>query len=139
MKITTNLKNDIIKDEGFRQFPYLCTAEKMTIGIGRNLDDVGITEKEALYLLENDIEKSIKEAKEIFSCFDNHNQVRKEVIINMIFNLGKTRFLGFRKAIQAIKDNDYMLAGSEMMDSKWYNQVGSRAARLVQEMKSGDK
>jgi len=139
MKATTSLKNDIIKDEGYRQFPYLCTSEKMTIAIGRNLDDVGLSEDEAVYLLENDLKRCIREANDIFSSFDSHNQTRKEVIINMLFNLGKTRFLGFVNTIQAFKDKDYMLTGSEMMDSKWYRKGGSRVARLVQEMKSGDK
>jgi len=136
MKITTELKNALIKDEGYRQFPYMCTAEKLTIGIGRNLDDVGVTEDEAMYLLENDIEKSIEDAEDIFNL-NELSQVRQEVIINMIFNLGKTRFLKFSKTIQAIKDKDFNKAGSEMMDSKWYRQVGSRASRLIQEMKRG--
>ena len=138
MDITAELKKDLIKDEGFRQFPYMCKSEKLTIGIGRNIDDVGISENEANFLLENDIKRSIKDAESIFNL-NEMNQVRKEVIVNMIFNLGKTRFLTFKKTIQAIKDQDYMKAGSEMMDSKWFKQVGSRSSRLVQEMKSGER
>lgn len=55
------LKKELIRDEGFRSKPYKCTAGKLTIGVGRNIEDNGITEDEAMYLLENDIASCIKQ------------------------------------------------------------------------------
>jgi lysozyme len=49
------LIDELVRDEGMRTKPYHCTAGKLTIGVGRNIEEVGITEEEARYLLENDL------------------------------------------------------------------------------------
>ena len=125
------------KDEGLRLFPYKCTAGKLTIGIGRNLEDVGITEDEAVVLLLNDIKKATIDSERIVKNFYNLDQVRQNVIINMIFNLGLTRFSKFKDTLKAIENFNFEKASIEMKDSYWYSQVGSRAVRLCEEMKTG--
>ncbi len=132
-----DLIEDLKKDEGLKLFPYRCTAGKLTIGIGRNLDDVGITEDEAIVLLVADIKKAEKGAERVIKNFYKLNEVRQNVIINMIFNLGLTRFSKFKNTIKAIESFDFEKASIEMKNSNWYIQVGSRAIRLCEEMKTG--
>ena len=130
------LKELLIKHEGLRLKPYKDSVGKLTIGVGRNLDDVGLTEQEALYLLHNDINKAIKDAK-VYAWFDPLDDVRKMVVVDMIFNLGLTRFSGFKRTIKHIASRRYKEAAIEMMDSKWARQVGPRAIELSKMMSSG--
>lgn len=131
------LKKDLIRDEGLKLKPYLCPAGKLTIGIGRNIEDNGITEEEALHLLENDITLSIGELEEKLPFFANLDPVRQETLVNMAFNLGITRLMGFQGMIAALGSGDFDLAAQEMLDSKWARQVGKRAQRLAAGMKEG--
>ncbi|WP_457755170.1 glycoside hydrolase family protein [Thermovibrio ammonificans] len=134
------VKNMLLIDEGLRLKPYRDTVGKLTIGVGRNLDDVGITEEEALYLLENDIQRAVKDATEIFgtTTWLSLDEIRQAVIIDMLFNLGKPRFLTFRKFIQAVKEGDFERASKEMLNSRWARQVGKRAERLAYMMRRGE-
>lgn len=130
------IKDQLIKHEGLRLKPYYCTANKLTIGIGRNLDDVGISEDEALILLENDIIKVQKQA-ENFPWFLQLNEERQCVILNMIFNLGLHGFLKFKETIRYLETGQYEQAAIEMLESKWADQVGERAKELSKIMFSG--
>ena len=103
----SRLHDMLIRHEGLRLKPYLDTKKKLTIGVGRNLDDVGITRDEAWALLNNDIARVRREVKRAFPWFSKVNPVRKDVVLNMVFNLGLQRFRGFRKAIAAIKAQDW--------------------------------
>ena len=134
------LKNMLIVDEGLRLKPYRDTVGKLTIGVGRNLDDVGISKDEALYLLENDIQRAIQDATEIFGTeiWLSLDEVRQAVILDMLFNLGKPRFLTFRRFIQAIKEGNFERASKEMLNSRWARQVKKRAQRLAYMMKTGE-
>ena len=128
----------LIFDEGLRLKPYIDTVGKITIGVGRNLDDVGISKDEALYLLNNDIKRAKEDVKKVFGeLFDELDSVRQAVLIDMMFNLGLPRFLTFKKFIQAVKEKDFIKASQEMLDSKWANQVKDRAKRLSFMMKTG--
>lgn len=124
------LKNQLIKHEGVRLKPYLCTAQKLTIGVGRNIEDKGITENEAMYLLENDINECIADCRKLFPGWEQLTENRKIALLDMRFNLGPTRFRGFRRMIAAIKDGDFKRATTEMEDSVWFRQVGNRAVTL---------
>ena len=123
-------------DEGFKGVPYLCTANKVTIGYGRNLSDNPLTEKEAEYLLLSDLTKVEAEANMI-AYFSELNETRQAVIINMIYNLGITRLLKFKKMHKAIVNGKFNTAATEMLDSKWARQVGNRANRLAKQMREG--
>ena len=100
--------------------PYHCPAGKLTIGIGRNLEDKGITEKEALMLLENDIHECIEDLETIFQAFDLLPEAVQLVLVDMRFNLGPGRFRHFRKMIAAVEDQNFSRAAAEMKDSRWY-------------------
>ena len=128
----------LIRDEGMELKPYRDSMKKLTIGVGRNLDDVGISKDEALYMLRNDIKRAEKEAREIFGgVWDELDEIRQAVIIDMLFNLGKPHFLTFRRFIAAVKKGDYHRASLEMLDSEWARQVKERAKRLASMMKTG--
>jgi len=134
--ITKALVDSVKIGEGLRLFPYRCTAGKLTIGYGRNLDDVGISKEEAEYLLMKDLEKAEKEAEK-FPVFKKLNQARKDVLIEMVFNLGYARLYGFKKMFAALEKGDYSEAANQMLDSNWHKQVGKRAERLAYFMRIG--
>jgi len=134
------MKHSIIEQlelhEGIRLKPYKDTVGKLTIGIGRNLDDVGLSKAEAYYLAQNDIRRRINRLEK-FEWYRNLDEIRKKVIIDMAFNLGMGGLLSFKNMIKAIKLNDFPTAAAEMLNSKWANQVGVRAKRLSKMMKTG--
>lgn len=123
--------------EGEKLFPYRCSAGKLTIGVGRNLDDRGITKEESNYLLETDVANTLDECRGL-DYWDSLNPARQLVVADMVFNLGLDRFMRFAKLNAALVIHDYNLAAHEMMDSKWAVQVGRRAHKLKQIMLSGE-
>lgn len=131
------LKELLIRHEGIRNKPYRDTMGKLTIGVGRNLDDVGISPLEINFLLENDILKAQSQAAAAFHWFNYLTGARRDVIISMIFNLGVNRFKDFKKMIAALEKGQYATASEEMLKSKWASQVGDRAVELSEMMKLG--
>lgn len=127
----------IKRHEGLRLKPYKCPADKLTIGYGRNIEDNGISEFEAEYLLNNDIRQTLEQIKAEFEFFDSLNEARQAVIVNMVFNLGLPRFKKFKKAIAAIEQQNFLAASKEMLDSRWARQVSKRADELAEQMKQG--
>ena len=119
------------ENEGFRNKPYRCTANKLTIGWGRNLEDKGISVDEAELMFRNDIKDAICDLIKIFPEFYNYQKNIRIVLVDMVFNLGYNRFSGFKKFIQAIKNNDIESAKKEMINSDWYEQVGNRGKKLL--------
>ena len=129
------IEDQLILHEGLRLKPYRCTENKLTIGVGRNIEERGITATEAMFLLKNDIEAVEKELSR-FSWFTKQDEIRRRVLIDMGF-MGVPRLLGFKKMIQALVADDYEKAAAEMLDSKWSRQVGGRAVRLAEMMRTG--
>ena len=138
-------KKQIKVDEGLSLKPYFCGAGKLTVGIGRNLEDSGVTEEEAEYLLNNDIKKVISELNKADNGSREHAEKNKlsyrsffieqpeeiqSVLINMAFNLGTAGLLKFKKTLAFIADRRYTMASEEMLDSPWATQVGPRSKRL---------
>lgn len=124
--------------EGLVLKPYTCTAGKLTIGIGHNLDN-GITAKQAYLLLEEDIAICQKELDRYFPGWDSHDDARQNVLIEMCFNMGAPRLTGFKKMWAALANHDYKTAAAEMLDSQWAKQVGQRAITLSKQMRDGWK
>ena len=127
----------LIKHEGLRLKPYRCTVGKLTIGVGRNLDDRGISEEEAMMMLQNDILACRKECYSSFFWFGEMDEARQEVILEMCFNLGIARLKGFKKMLKACELKNYTLASQEMLTSLWARQVGQRAKTLAKIMEKG--
>ena len=130
------IKDQLIKHEGLRLKPYKCTAGKLTIGVGRNLDDVGISEHEALDMLFNDIGKCMNDLREIFQQFDQFPENIQLVLVDMRFHLGPNRFRAFRAMIRAVDDRDWSEMIRQMKNSAWYLQVKNRANNLIEMVKN---
>ena len=124
------------KHEGLELKPYKCTSNKLTIGIGRNLEDVGISEIEAEYLLMNDLDTYMTAAK-TYDWYNGLNDARKAVIVSMLFNMGQTNFNKFLKMKQALDVGNHAEAGKQMLDSRWAKQVKGRAVELSKQMETG--
>lgn len=131
-----SIEDQLILHEGLRLKPYRCTEGKLTIGVGRNLDDRGINKAEALYMLDTDI--NLVKGALGYQWYHDMDPVRKKVIIDMVFNLGLSDFLQFQRMIKSLQIGDYLTASKEMLDSKWANQVGSRAVRLSKMLMTGE-
>ncbi|MCH8290200.1 lysozyme [Candidatus Poribacteria bacterium] len=128
-----NLIETLKRHEGLELKPYTDTVGKLTIGVGRNLSDNGISELEADFLLENDIMNAYSDLVDVIGLktFDELGEIRQGVLINMIFNLGKPRFRTFKKMIAAVKADDPEEVAVQMQDSRWFNQVKGRGIELV--------
>lgn len=131
------LKAQLITDEGMRLRPYKDSVGKLTIGVGRNLDDVGISRAEADILLNNDIQVATHDLDRTLSWWRGMSDVRQNVIINMCFNMGIAKLMEFRKALAAMQAGNYGEAAAEMKNSEWYEEVGGRAIRLCSLMENG--
>ena len=132
------IKAQLVRHEGLRLKPYRCTAGKLTIGIGRNLDDRGISQKEAYALLERDIldfEQQLLNA--IPDVYNGLDEVRQSVLLNMCFNLGLKGLLEFKNTLAFIGAGDWERAANNMLASKWAKQVGMRAIELSEMMRKG--
>jgi lysozyme len=138
------LEQQVMQDEGFRDTAYLDTVNVWTIGFGTTRmygravhEGDTITAAEARIHLRADLYGAIITAKKVFPLLDKMNDVRQEVLVNMAYNLGETRLRKFKKMIIAHDNLNFTDMAREMVDSKWYRQVGGRGQRLVHAMKMG--
>ncbi len=131
------LRSLLKRHEGLRLKPYLDTVGKLTVGYGRNLEDVGISRDEANFMLDNDIDQ-VERQLETVDEYRDLEPVRQTVIANMAFNLGFAGLMGFKKMWNAIDRRDWDRAAKEMLNSKWARQVGVRAVELSEIMRTGE-
>lgn len=137
-----DLKNRIKRHEGFLDRVYMDILGKATIGYGHLLTEEDdfvegvIYDKDILEaLFEKDFNKAVQGAEELLKGYDIA-LIAKEVIIEMVFQLGKTGVSKFKKMFEALKNNDYSRAAAEMLNSAWYRQTPSRCEELSNIMKS---
>ena len=150
---TQRLKDQLIIDEGLRQFVYKCTANKNTIGVGRNMDDnpikpdewlfilsdvglvfkdsvktlilegtVGLSDNAIDMLLLNDINSVLSGLKSNLKWFDSLDVGRQEMLVNLVFQIGMTSFLGFKNMIIHLSNRNYMSASHEFVDSRYWRE-----------------
>ena len=124
------------QDEGFRSKPYRDTVGKLTIGYGRNLDDVGISEAEAAMFAATDLTKGQAWVNTNFQWAMHLSERRYGVLVTMATNMGGEKLAEFRKMLSALQAGDFETAAQEMENSHWYAEVGARAHRLVVQMKT---
>jgi lysozyme len=118
------LQRLLIRHESLRNKPYEDTTGNLTIGVGRNLESLGLSRDECLYLLDNDIARCDRELRHNFKWYLELCRVRQDAMINLCFNLGITRLLTFKKALAAMAEGDFSKSADEFLDSKWADQVG---------------
>jgi lysozyme len=149
----------LITHEGLRLEVYKDSLGIDTIGIGRNLEDrgitkeeldwmdipnmaivhtLGITEADAMYLAENDVEIVEEELVRAHPCVDKLDAVRQLVVMDMAFNMGVPRLCKFKNMWNAIHEENYIAAAKEMLDSRWAIQVKSRSTKLANAMHNGE-
>ena len=140
MKAATRgrLRDSLKLHEGLRLKPYKDSVGKLTIGYGRNLDDVGIRVNEAAYMLEGDIDVAEQGLLIHFSWMETLDDVRLAVLVEMAYNLGIPRLSGFKNTLAAVHDGEFDDAAVGMLASKWAEQVGQRALTLAERMRTGE-
>lgn len=134
----------IAQHEGLRLKPYKDSVGKWSIGYGRNLEDVGISQNEANAMLRSDVSNAYRDAYR-FEWFKILDDARQAAIVNMIFNLGLPRFKGFTNTIAFLESGKCQEAAAEILKgsgpggkSKWYSQVGKRAEEISEMLLSGE-
>ena len=136
----TKLTEMLTAHEGSKSHAYKCTAGKITVGVGRNIDPeggLGLSQEEITYLLSNDIERVEEELSKSLPWLLELDCVRIDALVDMCFNLGLPRFLKFVKALDALEAGDYDRAADEFMDSRWAKQVGYRAYEVTEMIRTG--
>lgn len=144
--------NRLIKHEGLKLMPYRCTMGKLTIGVGRNLEDNpptpeekralgdymhGITENAAKMLLRNDITRCYESLKWTVRDFENLSPDRQYALLDMCFQLGIKGLRRFRKMLQAIDRKDFAAAAAECLKSDYANQTPKRAKKIARTLQTG--
>ena len=133
MSIVSKIKHN----EGYRARPYMDTVGKLTVGFGHNLDDVDFPIEISTLLLESDIKIAMEHLYKKWPHYRTFNTARQNVLIDMSFNLGISRLAGFKKMHRALAANNFVLAASELLDSKYARQVGRRADDNARELIEG--
>ena len=134
----SKLINTLRRHEGVKNTLYKCTSDKWTIGVGRNLEDVGLSEEEIDMLLQNEITRTEELLDEYMDWWSNLDYVRQDAMINFVFNVGIGTAMKFKKAMTALEEGDYEIAADEMMDSNWSKQVGDRAVEVTEMIRTGE-
>jgi lysozyme len=133
-----NLIEQLKRHEGLKLKPYKCTADKLTIGVGRNLEDVGISEEEAEMLLQNDIQRATVQIQKEFPWTTELDEVRFAALINFTFNVGIGTVGKFVNAMALLRDRNYDMAADEFLNSRWAKQVGQRAIDVTDQIRTGE-
>jgi len=126
----------LTRHEGRRKYVYTCPAGKLTIGVGRNLEDTGLRDTEIDFMLANDIDAAEMALQRLFGLhvvlfWTTHQQA---ALLDMYVQLGYYRFRSFKKMIAAISRGDWNLAAQEALDSKWARQDNPTRAAVIANM-----
>ena len=124
-------------DEGTRVKPYKDQFGNITIGVGRNLTAVGLSDDEIEVLLANDVNHAAVAAATVFPSFPALSDQRKAVLVNMAFNIGQQGLSEFTQFIALVEAQDWNGAADDMIRTRWATEVGPRATRLAQHMRDG--
>lgn len=123
------LRAQLEDHEGRRDKPYTDTEGKLTIGIGHNLTDKGVSPAVIDLLYQEDVDDAERDARALLADFDGLNDVRKAVVCNLAFNLGRQRLALFVATILAINEKRWADAERHLLNSKWARQVKARRAK----------
>jgi lysozyme len=134
-EMTAKLRKSLVSHEDYCKYPYVDTVGKITIGIGYNLTDRGIDDEWINEQYQKDVDFFYQKLA-TFPWFLELNPDRQIVLIDMCF-MGWKNFLEFTKMLEALANHDYDGAATEMLNSKWAEQVKGRATALAQGMRTG--
>ena len=137
------LLESVKKHEGYRNKVYLDTLGKRTVGVGHLCvedfweDDKEYEEKFLMEILQKDLQQAIRGARSLMEdhgCADIDEQA-EEILIEMVFQLGKNGVSKFRNMWKALAEKNYIGASYEMLDSRWSKQTPNRAKAMAKTMK----
>ena len=138
------LLESVKKHEGYRNKVYLDTLGKRTVGVGHLCvedfweDDKEYEESFLMEILEKDLSEAIKGANDLMAehgCMDI-NEKAHEILIEMVFQLGKTGVSKFKNMWKALSGLEYSAAADQMLDSRWAKQTPNRANGMADVMRS---
>jgi lysozyme len=140
------LRADLTRDEAVRLHPYRDSVGKLTIGVGRNLDDKGISADEAELLLDNDIAEHLALLDKYLPWWNTLDEARQLALANLAFNLGVGpsaeqplgKLLGFHDTLRALQNKEYDVVANHLSVTLWAQQVGIRATRIIAAMRNGE-
>lgn len=121
------IKAMLVRHEGLVCHVYDDSLGYKTIGVGRCLDKNGITEDEAMYLLANDIKRTTEDLDKNYGAWITFPPEARMVCIDLVFNLGITGFMKFKKTRQLMELGMWLEASEELLDSKYHIQLPSRS------------
>lgn len=142
-ELEVQIKEDLVKHEGCKTEVYLCSEGIPTAGIGHMLlgvdglevgDDVPM--EAVLEWFDGDYKEAVTDCCAVFLNFASLPDQVKRVLVNMAFNLGRHRLSKFKNMIKAVNEGNWVKAADEMVDSRWYNQVGNRSVELENWMRN---
>lgn len=138
--MSDQLREMLKRHEGVRNAVYVCSEGYETIGVGRNISEsgLGLSDDEVNYLLDNDIERVKTELSDEYFWFGALSEARQDAMIDISFNLGQTRLRGFKNALAAMEVEDFEEAADEFMNSRWAEQVKSRAPEVTEMIRTGE-
>lgn len=143
----------LILHEGMQLKPYYCTAGKLTIGVGRNLEDnplsteekravldyrQGITKNAAMMLLRNDIRNCVGQLRHYVRGFDEFDCERQYALLDMCFQLGIKGLRKFRGMLKNFEQSNFDMAAYECLNSQYAKQTPVRAKRIARLIKYGE-
>ena len=139
------IKEDLVRHEGYVTEIYLCSENYPTFGIGHMVTEtdmeytwpVGtpVTDERILQVFHDDCQIAVEDAEKLVDNLYDHPDDVIRVLVNMVFNLGRPRLSKFKNMLAAVEAKDYVKSAEEMIDSKWYRQVGRRSEELVEIMR----
>ena len=141
------LRADLVRDEAVRLKPYRDSVGKLSIGAGRNLDDKGISEAEAMLMLDNDIAEHVALLDKYLPWWMQLDETRQLALANLAFNLGigpsaeqpLGKLLTFHETLKALEAKEYDVVANHLSVTLWAQQVGERATRIIAAMRNGDQ
>lgn len=133
------LREQLIRDEGCKLKVYRDSVGKLTIGVGRNLEDKGISQQEADAMLDNDIRDFTADVLVALPWSLALDPVRLEALVNIAFNVGSHGLMGFRQMLLAMRGGDWYAAAAHLMDSKAARQNPERYERLAEQFRLGER
>ena len=139
------IKEDLVRHEGYVTEIYFCSEGYATFGIGHMVTEedmeytwpVGtpVTDERILQCFHDDCMIAVEDATALVLSFASHPDNVQRVLVNMAFNLGRNRLGRFKNMLTAVNEGNYKKAADEMIDSRWYHQVGRRSKELVEIMR----
>jgi lysozyme len=130
------MREQLILHEGLKLQVYKCTSDKLTIGVGRNIEDRGISEETAMQMLDEDINIVHEELQNVFDDFNSMPEIVQESLIDLAFNMGTPTLLKFKNAVAALQSQQWGTAADELLDSRYARQVGQRAKTIADNIRS---